>query len=93
MWLSTELQLLNIERGIMYHDDEGGNFAMSARAYEADRLRMQEALAGAIAGIDGVDALLDEAGYSEDSSARHQLAIVRSLLTPNAAISGPREKD
>jgi hypothetical protein len=38
------------------------------------------ALAGALSGIDGVDSLLSEAGYKEDSSTRHQLSIVRSML-------------
>ena len=45
-----------------------------------------EAVAGAIAGIDVIDSLLSEAGYQADSSTRHQLSIVRSILTANLLI-------
>lgn len=41
---------------------------------------IRDNITGAVSGIDGVDLLLNEAGYLADSSARHQLAIVRSML-------------
>lgn len=41
---------------------------------------IEESIRGAISGIDGVDSLLADAGYMEDSSTRLHLAIVRSLL-------------
>ena len=37
-------------------------------------------LAAAISGLNGVDALLAEAGYKEDSSSRNQLSCIRSML-------------
>jgi uncharacterized coiled-coil protein SlyX len=40
----------------------------------------KESIRGAISGIDGIDSLLVDAGYSEESSTRLHLAIVRSLL-------------
>ncbi|MEN6423330.1 MAG: hypothetical protein ABFD76_15430 [Smithella sp.] len=42
---------------------------------------IEESIRGAISGIDGIDSLLADGGYAEDSSARHHLAIVRSMLT------------
>lgn len=42
---------------------------------------IEESILGAISGIDGVDSLLIDGGYTEESSARLHLAIVRSVLS------------
>lgn len=44
---------------------------------------LADSVRGALAGIKGVDDLLQEAGFSIDSSVRHQLATVRSMLMTN----------
>ena len=66
---------------------ENGEFILAST--KDDKIaRLQKAVSGAVAGIDGVDALLVSAGYQKDSSARHQLSIIRSSLTANAALTG-----
>lgn len=40
-----------------------------------------ENIKAAISGINGIDDLLAEAGFTPESSIRHQLSIVRSMLT------------
>ena len=54
----------------------GGYYSITHQAlYE-----MAEAIRYAKAGVEVVDALLDAAGFSVDSSARNQLSIVKSIL-------------
>lgn len=55
---------------------EGGYTSQTARA----RILLSGNIRAALSGLKGVDALLSEAGYSIDSSARHQLSIVMSIL-------------
>ena len=69
---------MDIDHALEISDEalDGGYDSLTHQAlYE-----MADTIRGATAGLKGVDALLAEAGFSVDSSVRHQLSIVRSML-------------
>jgi len=63
--------------------DESRDGGYDSQTHKALYL-MSESVRGAVAGLNGVDDLLKEAGFSVDSSIRHQLSIVRSMLMTTA---------
>ena len=66
--------------------DEAREGGYGSQTHQALYL-LSDSVRGAVAGLKGVDDLLKEAGFSVDSSARHQLSIVRSMLMANAEVS------